>query len=1162
MRLLRALVLLVVFSCALASVPSAAHAQKEYDTWYFGFNTGLDFSTAPPTVLNDGKMETLEGSASISDPVTGDILFYTDGRTVWNRAHLVMPNGTGLFSDPSSTQAALIIPMPHDNSKYYIFTVDHSGYQPTPSQGICYSVVDMSRGNGYGDVIVKNRQLLQRSSEKLVGIKLCNGNAFWVIGHEMFTDRFFAWLVDANGVSAQPVISPVGTVHGPMAEEGIGWMSASPTGTKLALAFWLRPGKPSLELYRFDPATGVVSDPVFLTRPDQPYGVAFSPDGRKLYATSSATLDQFDLTNWDQTSIENTWYGFHLDENTNGAIKLGSDGKLYLQHSTWIGVVHAPDLAKDKCLYSPKSIFVGAPVQYGLPNNVDAHAASTFCGPPEAFIKSFPSSICREECMDFFDSSQNGVSKWEWTFEGATPGTAFNKNPKNICYATNGVYQIRLIVSNQDGSDTAYASITIGDCPPPEVGLRDTTICKGQCVLFVDTSTPNYTRTWTFESGTPSSFVGKTPPKVCYDKAGIFKVTLVAKNNFGADTAIADVTVEDCPRSIARSEYDSIVCAGDPVDFTDQSLNEPTSWDWLFAGGNPSTSTLQDPKGIKYDMPGEYIVRQIVRNKYGNDTAFTRIKVEECRGPIARIRDSITICQGECISLFDSSTNEPTVWSWLLPGADPETANVKDPLNICYKQSGTFTITLVIANAFGRDTAYGTVTVISAEGKVTPELIILTPIEVCATFDTSITLTAACAELTYQSASSDHSSIVISSTSGSVAANSVFQLPVTIAPDKLGQTKANIFVTLGGKDFTIPITYTAIADAEDFAYGEFDTEFSSTPCEEITRELPITNQSCAEQQIASATVVPNNSGFTLLNQSFPIPIESDGTASLLVHYDPAISQTTSAELIIITTDGTEKRFLLTGSRRIPKGGTIRLEALNSSAIEPNDVLAARILIAEEIDATRAPSEIELTLRYNTDLLTASSIETQGGWTVADKSEGANELRLLLARKRDAISAESPVLDLTFNSFVAADETTELLLSSVRCDPSDPTYEQCIYRLTAPDSARVAVLGLCGGDAMRDVLGRPRDIQLVINPHPVNAGAELRFEMNVADASLKGKQFSVEIIDMVGRRLPLFGGTLNSLSQDYDLPLRGASSGVYVLQITIGDRVVTRTLIVE
>ena len=62
----------------------------------------------------------------MSDPNTGQLLFYTDGRKVWNANNQVMPNGSNLLGGfyNSCTQGALIVPFPEDNQRYYLFTLE------------------------------------------------------------------------------------------------------------------------------------------------------------------------------------------------------------------------------------------------------------------------------------------------------------------------------------------------------------------------------------------------------------------------------------------------------------------------------------------------------------------------------------------------------------------------------------------------------------------------------------------------------------------------------------------------------------------------------------------------------------------------------------------------------------------------------------------------------------------------------------------------------------------------------------------------------------------------------------------------------------------------------------------------------------------------------
>lgn len=72
---------------------------------------------------------------------------------------------------------------------------------------------------------------------------------------------------------------------------------------------------------------------------------------------------------------------------------------------------------------------------------------------------------------------------------------------------------------------------------------------------------------------------------------------------------------------------DNLICAGDCVDFTDQSTNTPTSWQWDFAPNQPGSSTDQNPSGICYTAPGVYQVTLIAANNDGSDTITQSLTV-------------------------------------------------------------------------------------------------------------------------------------------------------------------------------------------------------------------------------------------------------------------------------------------------------------------------------------------------------------------------------------------------------------------------------------------------------------------------------------------------------------------------------------------------------
>src|SRR6266550_241170 len=83
-----------------------AFPQHQADNWFFGIKAGLNFSGGSPIALTTGALSTTEGCSAISD-AQGNLLFYTNGVSVWNKNNDVMPNGTGLDGDISTSQSAL-----------------------------------------------------------------------------------------------------------------------------------------------------------------------------------------------------------------------------------------------------------------------------------------------------------------------------------------------------------------------------------------------------------------------------------------------------------------------------------------------------------------------------------------------------------------------------------------------------------------------------------------------------------------------------------------------------------------------------------------------------------------------------------------------------------------------------------------------------------------------------------------------------------------------------------------------------------------------------------------------------------------------------------------------------------------------------------------------
>jgi len=366
----RVFVACVIFSMCC----STGFAQKHANVWLFGDKCALDFSDGKPSAVNGSAMTASEGGTSICD-ANGKLLFYTNGILVWTREHKQMPNGKGLKGHDSSTQSALAVPKPGDPSILYLFTSDAGAYDTPPNNGIHYSTVDMSRNNGLGDVVEKNKDLLPLAAEKLTAVNHANDTDVWVLAHGWNTNNFYAYLVTKNGVAHLPVVSNVGSVHAggkTNASNSIGQMKFSPDGKRVAAAMF---DMNYFEVFDFDDRTGKLSSPRIVYLPtDNPrdemysaYGLEFSPDGNKLYVDEywKSKVYQFDptLASGGQMMSDAVVVG-QSKEKKMASMQLGPDGKIYItKESRYLSVINNPNASGTECGFEDR----GVDVKYGMP---------------------------------------------------------------------------------------------------------------------------------------------------------------------------------------------------------------------------------------------------------------------------------------------------------------------------------------------------------------------------------------------------------------------------------------------------------------------------------------------------------------------------------------------------------------------------------------------------------------------------------------------------------------------------------------------------------------------------------------------------------------------------------------------------------------------------
>lgn len=652
-RLAALIILQLVCMCSIGQM------QKEANIWYFGKYLGIDFNSGTAVPLNNGQLTTVEGVATICD-ANGTLQFYTDGIKIWNKLHQVMPNGNGLFGDPSSSQSAVIVPKIDDPGRYFVFTVDAVQFVAPPAtfvntKGLNYSIVNMALDNGNGDVEVKNIPITRNSVEKITAVRHCNNKDVWVVAHDTASNGYYSYLVTAAGVNTTPVISHTGIVLPGLPRTNavridssfLGYMKTSPNGRKIAAAHWNR----NVDVSDFDIATGVVSNTVTLHDPSEPYalyyGVEFSPDSRLLYSTAGLNpntagsiyqLLQYDVTQPTPAAIiaskqiitQTGSFGLELY----GALQNAPDGKIYMAMNSstlkYISAIEKPNVIGTGCNYILNAMQWTQPNQastFGLPSFIQSYFY-----PPDSFTYTIS---CNTAAFNYTAAAE--VSSFKWDFGDPASGannTSTANNPTHVFTAA-GLYTVKLIRFTNCGSDTLSKQINSGAI---DIYLgADTTVCSATSLLL---NGPAAGSTHTFLWNT-----GATTPTLTVTTSGLYWVQATSGTCSKRDSI--NVTFSTSP--VFNLGADGPICGGDTLILNATVTGTPA---YLWNNG-ASTAT------IKVFQAGTYWC-SVTRNgcTYRDSLIITAVNP----APTVNLGNDITVCQGVPVTLNATNANATYLW--------------------------------------------------------------------------------------------------------------------------------------------------------------------------------------------------------------------------------------------------------------------------------------------------------------------------------------------------------------------------------------------------------------------------------------------------------------------------------------------------------------------
>lgn len=555
----------VFLAITLAFICFFSNAQNEGNNWYFGNFGGLSFNTNPPSVLNDGQLFTSEGCTAISDE-DGVLLFYSDGITVWDANHDIMPNGTGLLGNPSSTQSGVIVKKPGDNPIYYLFAVAAEG----GTAGLTYSEVDMSLNGGLGDVTFnKNIEIVSPTCEKVVAITHSNGADFWIVTHLYNSADYHSYLLTDDGLDNTPIVTTIGEDVGTSISNTIGYLKSSLDGSMVVSAGWTLD---VVELFHFDNATGVLSDLISIDNLNAPYGVEFSPDGQVLYVSEisdsfgDSSVFQYDISSYNEQDIEDS--RITLDSSTSGygALQVGPDLKIYLAFfGNFLGAINQPNTLGTGCDFELEAIDISpGNTVLGLPTFYNA-----------AFISNSVSfqNTCLGDITQF-TLANNEVDSVLWNFDDPDSGldnTSTLTSPTHIFTAA-GTFDVSVISYFEEIADTVFNAVTIYAIPDLDLG-PPLSNCEGETIILsADQEYDNYL--WEDQSNSPILSV---------TESGNYSLTI--SENGCLDTDSVDVSF--IPYPIVDLGPDTLICQDQP--YLLDATTAGATYEW---SDNSTNSTL------------------------------------------------------------------------------------------------------------------------------------------------------------------------------------------------------------------------------------------------------------------------------------------------------------------------------------------------------------------------------------------------------------------------------------------------------------------------------------------------------------------------------------------------------------------------------------------
>ncbi len=651
-------------------------ANQVSNQWYFGEQAGIEFTGGAQAILDANNMMASEGCATISD-INGKLLFYTNGFTVWNREHEVMSNGDTIGGEQPAAQSAIIMPFNGDATMYYIFTTE--SVYGDGEYALKYSIVDMKEDTGKGRVIVKNRMIMDNSTERVTASGF-TGNDI-IVAHEFGNNTFRSFFTNPNGFFAA-LYSPVGEVHQFTQElSGTGYMKISPAQNTIAVNI---PGTNQVEIFDFN--AGVVTNPRLInTGEPNLYGLEYSSAGIKLYLTTTGAnskLIQYDLDSLNSMNpaadIEATKFDGYVQGPDYGALQNGPDGVMYMavDNSGTIGTVNNSNGDDAGASFNPSGFDLqGRTSRLGLPNFAQNQS------PPLQQPSMTVTVGCVGQPSTFTGVGRdNVIENYLWIFGD---GQSAVGQDTTHTYAAPGIYTVQLELSNRCDVDTILTqTIEIFTLPQEPTVPQDTALCDQPIVLTAwPVDNPDFSYYWS---------TGQTTREILVSDPAIIDVAII-DNTTGCSSDTLQVLMADA-RPAVNLGPDLTLCQTDLIVTLDTQIPNST-YSWSIDGAVMGNNRTFD---VTTTNSGSFQYTVEVTNSFGCIGRDT-VNVTVLPAPDIAVASNPTTGCGNNDGSFDITFNTTGSYSYQLAGPSnvgPATSDGPATVSVPNLIPGNYTLTV------------------------------------------------------------------------------------------------------------------------------------------------------------------------------------------------------------------------------------------------------------------------------------------------------------------------------------------------------------------------------------------------------------------------------------------------------------------------------------